>query len=114
MSASGPRPRLGSHKFSGGAHLCLWGAAQPPLPFVTEQVTELAEQSDPRQEGLEGRADPPSTTTPRMGVCLVLLWMQLMCLLFFCAFSEGSDCSGLSKIRAKCALKSCKIKLFTM
>ena len=38
----------------------------------------------------------------------------LMCLLFFCAFSEGSDCSGLSKIRAKCALKSCKIKLFTM
>ena len=83
MSASGPRPRLGSHKFSGGAHLCLWGAAQPPLPFVTEQVTELAEQSDPRQEGREGRADPPSTTTPRMGVCLVLLWMQLMCLLFF-------------------------------
>ena len=83
MSASGPCPSLGSHKFSGGAHLCLWGAAQPLLPFVTEQVTELAEQSDPRQEGLEGRADPPSTATPRMGVCLVLLWMQPMCPLFF-------------------------------
>ena len=84
MSASGPRPPVwGSHKFRGRAHLCLWGAAQPPLPFVTEQVTELAEQSDPRREGLKGRADPASTTTLRMGVCLVLLWMQLMHLLFF-------------------------------
>lgn len=78
MSASGPHPPVW-----GGAHLCLWGAAQLPVPFVTEQVTELAEQSDPRHEGLKGRADPPSTTTPRMGVCLVLLWMQLMHLLFF-------------------------------
>lgn len=83
MSASGPAPVWGSHKPSGGAHLCLWGAAQPPLPFVTEQVAELAEQSDPRQEGLEGRADPPSATATRMSVCLVLLWMQRMHLLFF-------------------------------
>ena len=54
------------------------------MPFVTEQVTELAEQSDPTHEGLKGRADPPfTTTTPKTGVCLALLWMQLMHLLFF-------------------------------
>ena len=58
----------GSHKLRGGAHLYLSGAVQPALPIVAEQVTELAEQSNPRREGPEGRVGPPSTATPRMGM----------------------------------------------
>lgn len=78
----------GSHKFRGGAHLYLSGAVQPTLPVVAEQVTELAEQSDPRREGPEGRAGPPPTATPRMGTAWCSSGCDHVCFSFFTWESE--------------------------